>query len=221
MLRECMMTDEEEPTEQRKVLLLEDDGIFRHAILMNVEHLFGSAEIFGFNRHDALETAIADGSIASMHDFDVAILDPGVPPVSPPGSETAFEDRIGMISSVVSRLRPSCNIVVLTGSYDEAEGEVMLRMGVNKYLSKTSLDLIALRKHLSCPEQQDEAVTSEDRSRSEKFVSGLTEKEKYGLAVHQKIYDEAGVAGALNVDIDTIRKYVTRAKKRARSRGMA
>jgi DNA-binding NarL/FixJ family response regulator len=200
------------------VLLLEDDGIFRHAILMNVECLFGSAEIYGFSRYDALLTAIHDDTISNMHQFDVAILDPGVPPITPPGSNTTLGERIDMISSIVARLRPDCNVVVLTGSYNTSEAKVMLDMGVNKYLSKGDIDLISLRCHLTCTGGEATKPKTKAQDAPERFVSGLTEKEKFGLAVHLNIYNEAEVASALNVDIDTIRKYVTRAKKRMRQR---
>lgn len=111
-----------------------------------------------------------------MEDFDMAILDPGVPPVSPSGSGAAFKERIDMISSIVSGLKDDCNILILTGSYDEAEARAMLRMGISKYLSKSGVNLIELRNHIDSTESE-QVVGPDDQAHSERFFGGLIEKE--------------------------------------------
>ena len=200
----------------KKVLLLEDEGILRHAIAMSVQTLFGEAEVFSFNRYDGLQSAFRADPRISMQDFDCALLDPGVPPVPPASSAHAFEERIDMISSIISDLRSDCSILVLTGSYNEAEARVRMQMGVSKYLSKDSLDLMQLRDHIDTA-SSPQVVGPDTELRAERFFSGLTEKERIGLAVHQKIYDEELVSRALDLDVDSIRRYVTRAKKRERN----
>ncbi|MFP3385016.1 hypothetical protein R0J92_15995 [Tritonibacter sp. SIMBA_163] len=180
---------------------------------MNVHTLFGEAEIFSFNRYDGLQSTIKNDGEIAMTDFDVALLDPGVPPVSPSSSR---EERIDMISTIISALRNDCSVLVLTGSYSEAESKVMLQMGVSKYLSKDSLDLMQLRNHIDTASGSPQAVGPDTEMRTERFFSGLTEKERIGLAVHQKMYDENLVSRALDLDVESIRRYVTRAKKRER-----
>lgn len=190
------------------VLLIEDEDILRHAIIMSVGQVFGDAEITAYASFNDLWEHEAD-----LSRFSLALIDPGVPPI-PTG---ANRQRLEALSKLILAADNACRIIVFTGSFNTNEAELMFAMGVEKYLSKTGINILELRKAIN--DKSVKIVPPNTTGQSgEHFVSGLTPAESMGYAVSQRIYNLDSVADALGLDIDTVKKYVARGRSRARSR---
>ena len=191
------------------VLLLEDQTLLRQAIGMARPPIADNSEISAYGSYDQLYA-----SETRLKRFDAAILDPGVPPVPSPTSSNARDKRFQAISNLKTKLSRNCRIVVLTGSYDDHERLAMLSIGVDDYVSKDTMDLITLRRVIESPGHARRCLAKN----KEQYDTTMTIAESIGHAVHQGIYDEQTTAQTLNIDVDTVKKYVKRARKKIANR---
>ncbi len=188
------------------VLLIEDQDLLRHAIMHGVDYLCCYSTITAYGSFDAFHDA-KDGKR-----YDIALVDPGVPPIDAGN----HNERLAALSRLIHSLPAHCEIIVLTGHFSESEAHVMLKAGAHKYLSKNGLNLFDLRLFI---EDKTHRIfyPHQTGKQGEWFQSGLTEAEKIGAAIDQKMYDPDIVAASTGLDLDSLKKYVTRARKRMRS----
>jgi DNA-binding NarL/FixJ family response regulator len=189
-----------------RILLIEDQDILRQAIGMSIKEIFGKGNLTALGSYTAFEL-----SNVNAGDYDVALLDPGAPPVTN-GNQIA---RLKAIADVSSKLSPNCLVAVMTGDYNQAEAETMLKMGVKKYMSKVGLSILELRDALNNSDVAN-FLPNITGNKPEHFNSKLNRSEMLGHAVDQGIYDLGRLSDALEVDVDTVRKYIARARSRMR-----
>ena len=128
----------------------------------------------------------------------------------PPTANDARAHRIEHLIKLRDNLSPPCKTIVLTGSPDESERLAFIFHGIDAYIAKDDVEIILLRQII----ESNSARRSHERLQYETYITSMSTAESIGHAVGQGIYTEQSVAQSLQVETETVKKYVTRARKK-------
>ena len=117
----------------QRAMIIEDQDLMRLALIAELKAGFPDCYIAGVQ---TFELAI---HLLAGEDFDVVIIDPGLPGFDPMSST----DRLHVVERIV-QLAPEALHLVVTGSDTKAEAAACKSLGVAAYLGKTGLSEGAL-----------------------------------------------------------------------------
>lgn len=189
------------------ILVIEDHPVYRQAIGLSQPPLAPNSRITALASFAASQETSLDFST-----IDVAILDPGAPPV-PSKDRTGIEaQRLEQVSNTIKQLREDCVVIVLTGAGSEIEEASMRDAGVDHYLEKQATDMSVLRDIVRAGRPPGTRPTSV----VERYYSELNFSETLGYLVAQGIVSTEHASSTLGVSRDTILRYKHRGVSKAR-----
>lgn len=167
-----------------------------------------------------LESALA---LCNQQDFDLVLIDPGLPGVRP----TSKSGRLAAVEEIIDSAPEAIHIVV-TGSDSQAEALACQRMGANAYVSKVGLDRDRFRQIIAgIAESGFFASYSEIRSLSPEVIyNGLTPREQAIVDVmvrqqkgvkRREAYESIGAQ--FGITPESAEKYFKRARAKLLRRG--
>lgn len=112
----------------RRALIVEDQNLMRLALTAELKAGFPDCYIAGVQTFELATRLLAD------EEFDVVIIDPGLPRFDPMSST----DRLHVVERIV-RSAPDALHIVVTGSDTKPEAAACRALGVAAYLGKTGL----------------------------------------------------------------------------------
>lgn len=191
----------------------------RMALMAELKSYLGDCCTFGVRTIEMARDVLA------CHDFNLIVIDPGLPGFDPT-SETA---RLSVVRQMIELSANAIHIVV-TGSDTALEAEECRRLGAASYLAKTGLCKGALARILNdiSTAANDFAIClSQTATEVPDFhYSGLTKREQeiIDLMLHRKhgvkriqVYAEMGEK--YSIDVETAEKYYKLARKKLIKQG--
>jgi DNA-binding NarL/FixJ family response regulator len=207
------------PAEQTsRALVIEDQDLMRLALIHELKAVLKDCIVQGAATWESASRLLKD------HDFDLVIIDPGLPGFDP----TSPLHRLTVVKEVVEAC-PNALHIVVTGSDSPEEGEKCRRLGANAYIGKTGLDrdtLISILQNIS--ETGFSLSLSEVKERTPEFYySGLTPREQEIIdfmrrrprgAKRREIYEQMG--DQFGIDPYTVEKYYKQARAKLIKNGL-
>jgi DNA-binding NarL/FixJ family response regulator len=152
-----------------RALVIEDQDLMRVALIRELKASLSECVVLGAA---SFEQAL---TVLQAEDFDLVIIDPGMPGYNP----TLSENRIAVVERIIE-LCPEAIHLVVTGLDTEEEGEACRRLGAAAYLGKTGLDREAFAGILQdISETGFSMYLSQIREKTHEFMySALTPREQ-------------------------------------------
>lgn len=203
---------------QSNALVVEDQDLMRQVLMAELKSVLKDGAVHAAG---TLDGALA---LSREHDFDLVLIDPGLPGVRP----TSKLGRLTVVEEIIDSL-PQALHIVITGSDSKAEALACQKLGANAYVSKVGLDRNRLRKIISeLPETDFYVSYSEVRSLAPEFLyQGLTAREQ---AIIDFMFQEqrgmkrreayAAIGARFGITTDSAEKYFKRARAKLIRRGL-
>jgi DNA-binding NarL/FixJ family response regulator len=112
-----------------RALVVEDQNLMRLALMDQVRASFENCVVIGA---ETLELAIHE---FEKNDFDLVVIDPGLPGFDP----TSQADRVVVVEKIIEA-SPSAIHIVVTGSDNTSEAAIFRRIGASGYIGKTGFE---------------------------------------------------------------------------------
>ncbi|MER8563259.1 DNA-binding response regulator [Mesorhizobium sp. M0578] len=156
-------------------------------------------------------------------DFDLVVIDPGLPGFDP----TAPADRVSVVDKIIEA-SPSAIHVVVTGSDSRAEAEEFRQIGAAGYLGKTGLEpgvfsdvledistkgfsVRLSRVEMTIPDYRYSGLTP----REQEIIDMMTRRER-GMK-RKQIYEL--MSQRIGIDVGTVEKYYKQARAKLMRQG--
>lgn len=200
-----------------RVLVVEDQDLMRLALMGELKESLHDCMTFGA---ESLELAL---QLLDGEDFDLVIIDPGLPGFDP----TSYTDRLTVVEKLIEA-SPSAIHLIVTGSDSRKEAEACRRLGAACYVGKTGLPQGMLASILEDISSSGFAVRLSlmEMHRPEIHYSGLAQREQQIVDMmarrergmtRQQIYCQ--MAARLDIDPGTVEKYFKQARAKLLKQG--
>ncbi|PAQ03804.1 MAG: response regulator transcription factor [Mesorhizobium sp.] len=200
-----------------RALVVEDQNLMRLALMEQIQASFSDCVVLGA---ETLELATRE---LQNDDFDLVVIDPGLPGFDP----TAQADRLAVVDKIIET-SPSAIHVVVTGSDSSSEADEFRRVGAAGYLGKTGLEpgvfadvledistngfsMRLSRVAMKIPDYRYSGLTP----REQEIIDMMTRRER-GMKRTQ-IYEL--MADRLAIDAGTAERYYKQARAKLMRRG--
>lgn len=190
-----------------KILVIEDHKFYRQALGLSKPAIAKNAEIFAVASFDNLWRSDLD-----LRQFSVAIVDPGVPPVTTASNHEVRSLRVEHVMNLQRQMNDAARLIILTGSPTAQERAQLADAGIHDYLSKDDIGLLGLRNLIV--NGDIDCIPSEKLY--EHYFTEHTTREALGFAVRQKVIAIEQAARALEVELEAISQYGARGMRRFR-----
>ncbi|RWL78721.1 MAG: response regulator [Mesorhizobium sp.] len=111
-----------------RALVVEDQNLMRLALMEQIRTSLGNCVVLGAETLELAERELQNA------DFDLVVIDPGLPGFDP----TLDADRVAVVGTIIEA-SPSAIHIVVTGSDNGSEAEIFRQIGAAGYLGKTGL----------------------------------------------------------------------------------
>ena len=200
-----------------RALIVEDQDLMRLALMAELKANFTDCYIAGAQTLDVAATLL------DKEDFDVVVVDPGLPGFDP----TSPRDRISVVEQIIE-LSPDAIHIVVTGSDSRSEAEACRALGAAAYLGKTGLSRGALGEVLQkIPHDEFSLRYSQASSQLPEInLSSLTPREEQIIAMmmrrqpgtkRRQVYESMGQLFA--IDAASAEKYYKQARAKLLKHG--
>ncbi|WP_214477281.1 response regulator [Mesorhizobium sp. dw_380] len=200
-----------------RALVVEDQNLMRLALMEQIRSSLGDCMVLGA---ETLEIATRE---LQRDDFDLVVIDPGLPGFDP----TAQADRVSVVDKIIEA-SPSAIHVVVTGSDSSAEAEEFRQIGAAGYLGKTGLEpgvfsdvledistkgfsIRLSRVGMTIPDYRYSGLTP----REQEIIDMMTRRER-GMK-RKQIYEL--MSQRLGIDVGTVEKYYKQARAKLMRQG--
>jgi DNA-binding NarL/FixJ family response regulator len=193
-----------------RALVVEDQDLMRLALMAELKASLGDCYIAGAQTFEIARQVLAD------EDFDIVMVDPGLPGFDP----TSQEDRLRVVQTMIQAAPDSVHIVI-TGSDNDAEAKACRELGAAAYLGKIGLSRGELRDVLDRIPKVEFSIrrSQADALMPDVQVSGLTPREEQVLDLllhrppgskHRDIFEV--MAEQFGIDAASAEKYYKQAR---------
>lgn len=198
-------------------LVIEDHDLMRLALIAEIKASLSECIMLGA---PTLRVAL---ELMSGEDFDLVVIDPGLPGVDP----TSSESRQAVVEQIIDA-SPGAIHLVVTGSDSISEAETYKRIGVAGYLGKTGLGRDVLATILQDISNTGFSIrlSNISASASDFHYSRLTQREQEVIDLMRRrergmkrrdIYKQ--MAEQLGINAETIEKYYKQARAKLLKQG--
>ncbi|MBU2146975.1 MAG: response regulator [Alphaproteobacteria bacterium] len=200
-----------------RALVIEDQNLMLQALMVELKASLGDCFIAG------AQTYALAHQILTEDQFDVVVIDPGLPGFDP----TSQQDRLTVVETII-RAAPSAVHIVITGSDNQTEACACRQLGAAAYLAKTGLSPGSLRGVLDEVARAEFSLrySAADAQSPEVQFSGLTPRESRVIALllnrqpgetRRDVFEAMAVE--LNIDAASVEKYYKQARAKLLKRG--
>lgn len=201
----------------QRAMIVEDQDLMRLALIAELKAGFPDCYIAGVQTFDLAIRLLAN------EDFDVVIIDPGLPGFDPMSSS----DRLQVVERIV-QLAPGALHIVVTGSDTNTEAKACRSLGVAAYLGKTGLSEGALGQILKQITRDGFSLRPSlaDARSPDIYFPGLTPREQQVMAMmmcrrpgmkRRDVFE--GMAARAAIDAASAEKYYKQARAKLLKRG--
>ncbi|WP_352624274.1 response regulator [Mesorhizobium sp. M0578] len=200
-----------------RALVVEDQNLMRLALMEQIRSSLDDCMVLGA---ETLEIATRE---LQRDDFDLVVIDPGLPGFDP----TAPADRVSVVDKIIEA-SPSAIHVVVTGSDSRAEAEEFRQIGAAGYLGKTGLEpgvfsdvledistkgfsVRLSRVEMTIPDYRYSGLTP----REQEIIDMMTRRER-GMK-RKQIYEL--MSQRIGIDVGTVEKYYKQARAKLMRQG--
>jgi DNA-binding NarL/FixJ family response regulator len=193
-----------------RALVIEDQDLMRQALIVELKDSLGDCFIAG------AQTYARAREILTEDQFDLIVIDPGLPGFDP----TSHEDRLAVVETII-RAAPSAVHIVVTGSDNDREANACRELGASAYVAKTGLSRGSLREIIDQVGRQEFSLrySSVDAPGQDVHFSGLTPRESRVVELllsreksetKRTVFDK--MASELKIDAASAEKYYKQAR---------